>query len=68
MVTLRRAEERHANSSMSGSPNVHWKSRTISHGSSRTWTEALAEVARGDVISREEHRARNTARLAALKE
>ncbi len=30
--------------------------------------EALAEVARGDVISREEHRARNTARLAALKE
>ena len=30
--------------------------------------EALAEVARGDVISREEHRARNAARLAALKE
>jgi antitoxin ParD1/3/4 len=30
--------------------------------------EALAEAARGDVISREEHRARNAARLAALKE
>jgi len=30
--------------------------------------EALAEVARGDVITREEHRARNAARLAALKE
>ena len=30
--------------------------------------EALADVARGDVISREEHRARNVARLAALKE
>lgn len=30
--------------------------------------EALAEVARGDVINREEHRARNAARLAALKE
>ncbi|HET7883200.1 MAG TPA: hypothetical protein VFL55_20105 [Acetobacteraceae bacterium] len=30
--------------------------------------EALAEVSRGDVISREEHRARNAARLAALKE
>jgi hypothetical protein len=30
--------------------------------------EALAEVARGGVISREQHRARNAARLAALKE
>ena len=30
--------------------------------------EALADVARGDVISRDEHRARNAARLAALKE
>jgi antitoxin ParD1/3/4 len=30
--------------------------------------EALAEVARDDVISREEHRARNVARLAAPKE
>jgi hypothetical protein len=30
--------------------------------------EALAEVARGDVISREEHRTRNAARLAVLKE
>jgi antitoxin ParD1/3/4 len=29
--------------------------------------EALAEVARGDVLSHEEHRARNAARLAALK-
>jgi antitoxin ParD1/3/4 len=30
--------------------------------------EALAEVAGGDVISREGHRARNGARLATLKE
>jgi antitoxin ParD1/3/4 len=30
--------------------------------------EALAEVARGEVVSREAHRARNAARLAALKE
>jgi antitoxin ParD1/3/4 len=30
--------------------------------------EALVDVARGDVISRDEHRARNAARLAALKE
>jgi len=30
--------------------------------------EALADVARGDVISREEHRTRNAGRLAALKE
>jgi antitoxin ParD1/3/4 len=30
--------------------------------------EALADVARGDVLSRKEHRARNLARLAALKE
>jgi len=30
--------------------------------------EALADAARGDVISREEHRIRNAARLAALKE
>lgn len=29
--------------------------------------EALAAVARGEVISREEHRARNAARLAATK-
>lgn len=29
--------------------------------------EALAAVARGDVINRDEHRARNTARLALLK-
>jgi antitoxin ParD1/3/4 len=28
---------------------------------------ALSEVARGDVIGRDEHRARNAARLAALK-
>jgi antitoxin ParD1/3/4 len=28
--------------------------------------EALADVARGDVIGRDEHRARNAARLAAL--
>ncbi len=30
--------------------------------------EAMTDVARGDVISREEHRARNAARLAALRE
>jgi antitoxin ParD1/3/4 len=30
--------------------------------------EALAAVARGDVISREEHKARNSARLDALKD
>lgn len=30
--------------------------------------EARAAVARGDVMSREEHRARNAARLAALKD
>jgi antitoxin ParD1/3/4 len=30
--------------------------------------EALADVVRGYVISRDEHRARNAARLAALKE
>lgn len=30
--------------------------------------EAHIEVARGNVISREEHRARNAARLAAMKE
>ena len=30
--------------------------------------EALAAVARGDVLSREEHRARTTARLDALKD
>ena len=29
--------------------------------------DALTDVARGDVISREEHRARDAARLAALK-
>jgi antitoxin ParD1/3/4 len=29
--------------------------------------EALAEVERGEVISREEHEARNEARLAAMK-
>lgn len=29
--------------------------------------EALAGVARGDVLSRDDHRARNAARLAALK-
>ena len=30
--------------------------------------EAVAAVARGEVISREEHRARNTARLAGLED
>ena len=30
--------------------------------------EALADVARGDVIGRDKHRGRNAARLAALKE
>lgn len=30
--------------------------------------EALADVGRGDVVSRDEHRARNAARLAALKD
>jgi antitoxin ParD1/3/4 len=30
--------------------------------------EALAEVARGDVLTLEEHRARNAVRLAALKD
>jgi len=30
--------------------------------------EALADVARGEVLSRDEHRARNAARLAALKD
>ena len=30
--------------------------------------EARTAVARGDVISREEHRARNSARLASLKD
>jgi antitoxin ParD1/3/4 len=30
--------------------------------------EALADVARGDVLSREEHRTCNAARLAALKD
>jgi antitoxin ParD1/3/4 len=30
--------------------------------------EALAEVERGDVLTLEEHRARNAARLAALKD
>ena len=30
--------------------------------------EALADVARGEVLSRDEHRARNAARLAAFKD
>ncbi len=30
--------------------------------------EALAEVARGEFLSRDEHRARNAARLAALRD
>ncbi len=30
--------------------------------------EALADVARGDVLSRDEHRTRNAARLAVLKD
>jgi len=30
--------------------------------------EALADVGRGDIFSRDEHRARNAARLAALKD
>lgn len=47
--------------------------RALEEGDDLAWAkpyvdEALAAVARGDVLSREEHRARNTARLDALKD
>lgn len=46
--------------------------RAAEEGDDLAWAkpfveEALAEAARGEVIGREEHRARNRARLAALK-
>jgi antitoxin ParD1/3/4 len=47
--------------------------RAIEEDDDLAWTkpyvdEAMAAVARGDVLSREEHQARNAARLAALKD
>ena len=47
--------------------------RTVEEGDDLAWAkpyvdEALAAVARGDVLSCEEHRARNAARLDALKD
>lgn len=47
--------------------------RTVEEGEDLAWAkpyvdEARAEVARGDVIGLEEHRARNAARLASFKD
>ena len=53
-------DERIAERALEGQDDLAWAKPHVD--------EALAEVARGDVISREEHRARNAARLAALKE
>ena len=46
--------------------------RALEEGDSLAWAkpyveEALEDVARGNIVTREEHHARNVARLAALK-